>query len=112
MQSRRDNAIAMLDCLKGIDFGVMTHVTPLKRDAQVDLIVAELEQSGAPEEAYAISSLPDLDGRFVRLDEAIDRLVGWQAPTFLSCIPERLGYLEYEGTNAHCIYRGPNKART
>lgn len=112
MSSDREKAIAMLDRLNGIDFGDMTHVTPLKRDTQIESIIAELEQSGAPEEAYAISTLSDLDGRFVRLDEAIGRLVGWQAPTFLSCIPGQLGYLEYEGTNAHCIYRSPDKTRT
>lgn len=108
MQTRyRAKARDMLDRMKGLDFRTMRRVTPAKADSEMAATLAELERRGAPVEAYAISVLDELDGRFVPLGDAMERIRGQWAATFLSCIPGRLGYLEVEGENERYILDNP-----
>jgi hypothetical protein len=100
----RVKAREMLDRMKGLDFRRMHRVTPARADVEFASTLSELERRGAPIEAFAISVLEELDGRFVPLADGLCRIHGQQAATFLSCIPGRLGYLEVEGQNERYIF--------
>lgn len=51
---------------------------------------------GAPPTCYVIAANSDLDGREMPLAEALDAIIGMGDGAFVSCIPGRLGYFEYE----------------
>lgn len=57
-----------------------------------------LKKHGAPDVCQAISELEELDGREIRLADALQRIVGYQMGTILCCIPGRLAYFENEDT--------------
>jgi hypothetical protein len=59
-------------------------------------IAALLRARGAPERCYVLSEDKELDGRELRLDDALARVVGGGAGTLLSCVPGRVGYYEGE----------------
>lgn len=103
----RKKALDMLDRAKGIDLRQLSRVKPAMADCELAAVIAELEEAGAPPEAYAISTLDELDGRFVPLSDTLARVLGWQAATFLSCIPGRLGYMELEGKNERYLFKNP-----
>lgn len=69
-------------------------------DATSDPITAMLRKRGAPPCCYVLSSHSALDGREMPLDEALVDIVGRGHGTFVSCIPGRLGYYEYEDANS------------
>ena len=54
-----------------------------------------LRARGAPPNCYVLSA-GDLDGREVPLRDALDAICGSGNGAFLSCIPGRLGFYEYE----------------
>jgi hypothetical protein len=56
-----------------------------------------LRARGAPDECVLFSEDGALDGRALRLDEALGAVVGRGMGTFVSCIPGRLAYFEAEG---------------
>jgi hypothetical protein len=55
-----------------------------------------LRKRGAPSTCYVLSANSDLDGRELPLSEALDAIVGMGDGTFVSCLPGRLGFYEYE----------------
>jgi hypothetical protein len=55
-----------------------------------------LRKRGAPSQCYVVSSNAELDGREMSLDEALAQTVGWDAGTFISCLPGKLAYFEDE----------------
>ena len=61
-----------------------------------DRVEAQLKERGAPETCFLISEYPEFDGQKMLLAEALDRIVGSDVGTFVSCIPGRLGYFESE----------------
>ena len=64
---------------------------------QESAVIAErLRDAGAPEKCWAMSSNPDIDGRAMQLDEALDETVGSTFGTLLICIPGHLAYFEGE----------------
>ena len=59
-------------------------------------VAAKLKLLGASDRCYLISSGSDLDGRFMDLEEALSDVIGFGNGTFISCIPGKLGYFEFE----------------
>ena len=59
-------------------------------------IVNKLRKHGAPETCYLISADAALDGREMALEDAVDAVSGSFAGGFVSCIPGKLGYFDYE----------------
>ena len=62
-------------------------------------VEAMLRQRGAPSLCYVLAADQDLDGREMPLNEALEAVVGRGHGAFLSCIPGRLGFYEYEDLN-------------
>ena len=65
-------------------------------DASPGPVEAMLRERGAPSTCYVLSANSDLDGRDLPLGEALDAIIGMQDGAFVSCIPGRLGFYEYE----------------
>ncbi len=59
-------------------------------------VEAMLREQGAPATCYVLAANSDLDGRELLLGEALDAVVGMSDGAFVSCIPGRLGFYEYE----------------
>ncbi len=55
-----------------------------------------LRKRAAPSTCYLIAADGDLDGREMPLAEALQSIMGMDSGAFLSCIPGRLGFYEYE----------------
>lgn len=55
-----------------------------------------LRKRGAPATCYVLSANSDLDGRELPLGEALEAVIGMGDGAFVSCIPGRLGFYEYE----------------
>jgi hypothetical protein len=68
-------------------------------------IEALLRARGAPGTCFVISSAPELDGREMPLAEALAAISGSPEGAFVSCIPGRLGYYEYEDVKSAFILR-------
>ena len=65
-------------------------------EAFAGLVEAMLRMKGAPPACYILAADPDLDGREMPLGEALEALIGMDSGGFVSCIPGRLGFFEYE----------------
>lgn len=65
-------------------------------DASPGPVEAMLRKRGAPSTCYLLAADGDLDGRELPLDEALDAIIGMSNGAFVSCIPGRLGFYEYE----------------
>jgi hypothetical protein len=59
-------------------------------------IAETLRKHGAPDTCYLISADQELDGREMPLSDAVDAVSGSFNGGFISCIPAKLGYFEYE----------------
>ena len=57
---------------------------------------ALLRVRGAPPSCYVLAADPRLDGREMPLAEALEVIVGKGNGAFVSCIPGRLGFYEFE----------------
>jgi hypothetical protein len=55
-----------------------------------------LRNRGAPSTCYVLSANSDLDGQELPLGDALDAIIGMGDGAFVSCIPGRLGFYEYE----------------
>jgi hypothetical protein len=55
-----------------------------------------LRQRGAPPTCYVLAANSDLDGRQMPLREALDAIIGRGEGAFVSCLPGRLGFYEFE----------------
>jgi hypothetical protein len=64
-------------------------------DASSGPVEAMLRQKGAPSTCYVLAA-NDLDGREVPLKDALEAIIGMGDAGFVSCIPGRLGFYEYE----------------
>jgi hypothetical protein len=65
------------------------------QDAYPGPIEEMLRQRGAPPICYVISANPDLDRCQMPLRDALDAIIGIDGGSFVSCIPDRLGFYEY-----------------
>lgn len=55
-----------------------------------------LKKYGAGDFCYAISNHHELDGRHLKLQEALEKAIGNGMPSLISCIPNKLAYFEGE----------------
>ncbi len=55
-----------------------------------------LRERGAPSTCYVLAADSDLDGRELPVGEALEAIIGMSNGAFVSCIPGRLGFYEYE----------------
>lgn len=95
---RRSDVRAMLDhaiMLEG------RHATHLEGEAaSASNVEALLRKLGAPRTCFVISSDTRMDGRELPLSDALVGVVGSGFGTFLSCVPGKLGYFEYEDSRS------------
>lgn len=63
-----------------------------------------LKALGAPDECYIIGP-SKIDGRFMHLSDALGEIMGSGNGAFVSCLPGKLGYFEYEQANGGRILR-------
>ena len=63
-----------------------------------------LVNKGAPHLCYGISADRDIDNRELPLDDALAETVGMNMGTFISCIPGKLGYFEFEDIGERYIF--------
>jgi hypothetical protein len=65
-----------------------------------------LREKGAPENCWVISESSHLDSQLMPLLDALKEILGRGIGTFLSCIPEVLGYFEDE-EGRFILHRSP-----
>ncbi len=74
-------------------------------DQTVDQIHASLLKYQAPEKCYLISENTEIDATEMTLLDALQSCVGVGFGTFVSCIPGKLGYYEFEGMKERYLLR-------
>ena len=62
-----------------------------------------LKSKGAPETCYLLSAEDEFNEREMLLSEALEEVVNSGSGTFVSCIPGKLGYFEFEDANERYI---------
>jgi hypothetical protein len=67
-----------------------------------------LRDADAPEQCYVLSEWDQLDGKEMKLGEALSACVGYGMGTVLSCVPGRLAFYEAEGPANASFYGGTN----
>jgi hypothetical protein len=55
-----------------------------------------LKKNGAGDNCYVLSHCEDIDGKHLPLSYALEKAVGFGMPSIISCIPNKLAYLECE----------------
>jgi hypothetical protein len=65
-------------------------------DAFAGPVEVMLHKQGAPPTCYVLAANSDIDGREMPLREALEAVIGMGDAAFVSCIPGRLGFYEYE----------------
>ncbi len=75
------------------------------RDQSPANIAATLRALGSPTTCYLISMLAEVDGRDMKLDEALAIVVGRGMGTFICCAPGNLAYFEGEAPGDRYICR-------
>jgi hypothetical protein len=100
---RRPDVRALLDHAIALDH---RHATLLDGAvASAPNVEALLLRYGAPPTCFVISSDKQMDGREMPLRDALSGVVGSDFGTFLSCIPGKLGYFEYEDLRSAYLLR-------
>jgi hypothetical protein len=93
-QKRRRQLRSMLDHEIVLDQSCCEHLGGA--GAFADAVEATLCGRGAPPTCFVIAANSKLDGRDMPLRDALDAVIGMGSGAFLSCIPGRLGFYEYE----------------
>lgn len=94
-EKKRRNFRFKLSCYYNfIDKDYMIEVP--KPNSDYKEIMKLLKSYGAPEMSYSISLCDKIDGKHLPLEDAIKVAVGYGMGTIVSCIPEKLAYLEGE----------------
>lgn len=83
-----------------LDHSVRLHPLSCKhlngREADASSVAATLRKLGAPPTCFVVSADSDLDGREMPLVDALNAIIAKGNGAFVSCIPGRLGFYEYE----------------
>lgn len=95
---RRRDVRALLDHSVRLHPPSSKHVTGSEADASS--VAATLRKLGAPPTCFVVSADSDLDGREMPLGDALNAIIGKGNGAFVSCIPGRLGFYEYEDTKS------------
>ena len=90
---RRPDVRAWLDHAVELDPRYSRHLTG--RESLPDAVEALLLSLGAPKTCFVIAADHNVDGREMPLADALGT-VGNYSGGFVSCIPGKLGYFEYE----------------
>ena len=69
------------------------------QDVSANALAPLLRKYGAPSDCYIFGSHEELDGRTMPLHDALDEVISIGAGTFISCVPGRLGFFQYEALN-------------
>lgn len=105
-EKRRDDVRAMLDHSVRLDHRFCRHLKG--DDAFPAAVEVLLRRQGAPENCYVLASDSDLDGREMRLRDALESVIGQGNGAYLSCIPGQLGFYEYEDAKwSYLLTRAP-----
>jgi hypothetical protein len=91
---RRADVRAMLDHSVRLHPLSCKHLTG--SEADVTSVAAALRELGAPATCFVVSADSNLDGREMPLGDALNSVVSMGNGAFVSCIPGRLGFYEYE----------------
>jgi len=76
-------------------------------DAFSGTVEAILHKSGASPTCFVFSTNSHLDGREMLLREALEEIIGMGDAAFVSCIPGRLGFYEYDCMKSSYILSTP-----
>jgi hypothetical protein len=60
------------------------------------MVVHHLKHHLAPKTVYVISTIDDIDGTLLPLEEAVERIFFHGLPSILLCIPDKLSYFQAE----------------
>ena len=91
---RRKDVRALLDHGVTLDRRYAHHLQGSQASARS--IAEALRKHGAPDTCYLISADAELDGREMALSDAVEAVSGSFHGGFVSCLPGKLGYFEYE----------------
>jgi hypothetical protein len=64
-----------------------------------------LKANGAPDYCYIISTDKSIDGKFIKLSQALETVIGCSNGVFISCVPGSLGYYEGEARGERYILK-------
>jgi len=70
----------------------------------VSAILELLTQQGGPSTCHVISADRDIEQLDLPLEKALTEAVGMNMGTFISCIPGKLGYFEFEDLSERYIF--------
>lgn len=93
-ERRRGDVRKLLHHSVRLDPRYCQHLTG--REAFSAHVEAALRKRGAPSSCYVLAANSDLDGRQMPLGDALSAITGMGNGAFVSCIPGRLGFYEYE----------------
>ena len=72
-------------------------------DQNAESVERILKSKGASDNCYLFSAESAFDEREMKLLDALQEVVGSGSGTFVSCIPGKLGYFEFEDTKERCV---------
>ena len=103
--ARRADLRGMLDHAIRLD---PRHAQPVPRAEQFAAkLETRLRTLGAGETCYVIAADADLDGRTMKLTDALGRIIGSGSGAFVSCVAGSLGYFEAEARNSGHLLQCP-----
>ena len=73
------------------------------REHSPEAVARALRRRGAGSTCHIISENPELDGKRLSLEFALESVIGHGAGTLLSCVPGALAYFEGEAPKDRCI---------
>jgi hypothetical protein len=95
---RRKDVRALLDHAVQLDGRFADHLQG--SDAFASAVEAALRKYGASGACYLISADEALDGQEMRLSDALNAVGASYYGAFISCVPGKLGYFEYEDSKS------------
>lgn len=95
---RRSDVRALMDHSVKLHPLYCKHLTDGEADAKS--VEVRLRELGAPPTCFVVSADRSLDGRELPLGDALNAVVAKGNGAFVSCIPGRLGFYEYEDMNS------------
>jgi|SRR5215213_4854407 len=98
----RARLLAQFPHCKDLNMKYATLVPAGQQNARA--IAKLLANKGAPELCHVISADGDIDNRELPLANALEQTVGMNMGTFISCIPGKLGYFEFEDIGQRYIF--------
>ena len=90
----RARLVAKFPHCRDLNMSYATLVPAAQQNAEA--IAKLLEQRGAPDVCHVMSADRDIDNRALPLEKALDEAGGMNRGTFISCIPGKLDYFEFE----------------